>query len=132
MFMQLKEPLREGSKVKGTLVFEKAGKIDIEYEVSRHACHEVVDTLQGYWGCTDTGSIFDRYGWMNSFHRPLRDFSIRVDSRLYFSRRDTCLRAGRDFPIWRGIRFICTLADVTLPIDGVMVSTPLFTPVVRN
>lgn len=33
MFMGLKEPLEKGQRVKGTLVFEKAGKIDIEYEV---------------------------------------------------------------------------------------------------
>jgi periplasmic copper chaperone A len=33
MFMQLKQSVREGEKVKATLVFEKAGKIDIEFVV---------------------------------------------------------------------------------------------------
>jgi copper(I)-binding protein len=33
MFMDLKEPLKKGERVKGTLTFEKAGKIDVEYAV---------------------------------------------------------------------------------------------------
>ncbi len=33
MFMELKQGLKAGEKVKGTLVFEKAGKIDVEYAV---------------------------------------------------------------------------------------------------
>ncbi len=33
MFMALKGQLKEGDKVKGTLVFEKAGKVDVEYTV---------------------------------------------------------------------------------------------------
>jgi hypothetical protein len=33
MFMELKRPPREGERVKGTLLFEKAGKVDIEYTV---------------------------------------------------------------------------------------------------
>ena len=33
MFMDLKEPPKEGSTVKGTLVFEKAGPVQIEYKV---------------------------------------------------------------------------------------------------
>ncbi|WP_445501259.1 DUF1775 domain-containing protein [Microvirga sp. G4-2] len=33
MFMDLKEPLKEGQIVKGTLVFEKAGTVDVEYTV---------------------------------------------------------------------------------------------------
>jgi copper(I)-binding protein len=33
MFMDLKEPLREGQTIKGTLVFEKAGTVDVEYSV---------------------------------------------------------------------------------------------------
>jgi copper(I)-binding protein len=33
MMMDLKQPLRAGEKIKGTLVFEKAGTIDIEYVV---------------------------------------------------------------------------------------------------
>jgi copper(I)-binding protein len=33
MLMGLKQPLEKGQKVKGTLEFEKAGKIDIEYAV---------------------------------------------------------------------------------------------------
>lgn len=33
MFMDLKEPLKEGQTVKGTLVFEKAGPVEVEYTV---------------------------------------------------------------------------------------------------
>ena len=33
MFMDLKEPLKEGTMVKGQLQFEKAGKVDVEYKV---------------------------------------------------------------------------------------------------
>jgi copper(I)-binding protein len=33
MLMDLKRPLKEGDKVKGTLQFEKAGKVEIEYAV---------------------------------------------------------------------------------------------------
>jgi periplasmic copper chaperone A len=33
MFMDLKEPIKGGSTVKGTLVFEKAGAVEIEYKV---------------------------------------------------------------------------------------------------
>jgi uncharacterized protein YcnI len=33
MFMDLKEPLKEGQTLKGTLTFEKAGSIDVEYMV---------------------------------------------------------------------------------------------------
>ena len=33
MFMGLKQPLEKGQSVKGTLEFEKAGKVDVEYTV---------------------------------------------------------------------------------------------------
>jgi copper(I)-binding protein len=33
MLMDLKQPLMQGEKVKGTLQFEKAGKVEIEYAV---------------------------------------------------------------------------------------------------
>lgn len=33
MFMDLKAPVEQGKNVKGTLVFEKAGKVDVEYTV---------------------------------------------------------------------------------------------------
>ncbi|MGO4527201.1 DUF1775 domain-containing protein [Microvirga sp. 2MCAF35] len=33
MFMDLKEPLKEGQTLKGTLVFEKAGSVEVEYTV---------------------------------------------------------------------------------------------------
>jgi periplasmic copper chaperone A len=33
MFMDLKEPLKEGQTIKGTLVFEKAGSVAVEYAV---------------------------------------------------------------------------------------------------
>jgi len=31
MFVDLKEPIKEGDRVKGTLEFEKAGKVEVEY-----------------------------------------------------------------------------------------------------
>ncbi|MGE0564089.1 MAG: copper chaperone PCu(A)C [Pseudolabrys sp.] len=37
MFMGLKKPLVEGESFKGTLVFEKAGKIEVEYKVDKLA-----------------------------------------------------------------------------------------------
>lgn len=33
MFMDLKAPVKEGDMIKGTLVFEKAGSLDLEFEV---------------------------------------------------------------------------------------------------
>jgi copper(I)-binding protein len=33
MFMQLKAPFEQGKNVKGTLVFEKAGAVEVEYAV---------------------------------------------------------------------------------------------------
>jgi copper(I)-binding protein len=33
MFFDLKQPLKEGQSVKGTLVFEKAGTVEVEYGV---------------------------------------------------------------------------------------------------
>ena len=33
MFMDLKEPFKEGAMVKGQLQFEKAGKVDVEFKV---------------------------------------------------------------------------------------------------
>ncbi len=33
MFMDLKRPLKEGEKFKGTLVFEKAGPLEVEFKV---------------------------------------------------------------------------------------------------
>ncbi len=33
MLMDLKQPLEKGQRIKGTLEFEKAGKVDIEYSV---------------------------------------------------------------------------------------------------
>jgi len=33
MFMELKSGLKDGQTVKGTLIFEKAGKVDVEYKV---------------------------------------------------------------------------------------------------
>jgi periplasmic copper chaperone A len=34
MFMDLKEPLKQGAALKGTLVFAKAGKIEVEFQVA--------------------------------------------------------------------------------------------------
>jgi copper(I)-binding protein len=37
MFVNLKKPFVEGERIKGTLVFEKAGKVDVEYVVDKIA-----------------------------------------------------------------------------------------------
>lgn len=34
MFIDLRQPLKQGEKIKGTLVFEKAGAVEIEYDVA--------------------------------------------------------------------------------------------------
>lgn len=34
MFMDLKETIKQGAPLKGTLLFEKAGKVDVEYHVA--------------------------------------------------------------------------------------------------
>jgi copper(I)-binding protein len=34
MFVGLKRPLEQGQKVKGTLEFQKAGKVDVEFDVA--------------------------------------------------------------------------------------------------
>ena len=34
MLVDLKRPLKEGERVKGTLVFERAGTVDIEYRIA--------------------------------------------------------------------------------------------------
>jgi uncharacterized protein YcnI/copper(I)-binding protein len=41
MFMQLKEPLFAGKSVKGTLVFEKSGTVEIEYSVAPIGAREM-------------------------------------------------------------------------------------------
>ena len=41
MFMDLKEPLKEGQTIKGTLVFEKAGSVAVEYAGARHGRRSV-------------------------------------------------------------------------------------------
>jgi len=33
MFMELKQPLKQGESIKGTLTFEKAGSVDVEFKV---------------------------------------------------------------------------------------------------
>jgi copper(I)-binding protein len=33
MMLDLKEPIKQGEPVKGTLTFEKAGSVDVEYAV---------------------------------------------------------------------------------------------------
>jgi hypothetical protein len=35
MFMDLKEPAKEGETFKGTLTFEKAGTVDVEFAVGK-------------------------------------------------------------------------------------------------
>ena len=33
MFVELTRPLQKGDRIKGTLVFERAGKVDVDYAV---------------------------------------------------------------------------------------------------
>ena len=33
MFMELKQPLKQDERVKGTLTFEKAGTVEVEFKV---------------------------------------------------------------------------------------------------
>lgn len=53
MFMDVKEPFKEGEKIKATLAFEKAGSIDVEFNVSTaagkssaHSTHQHTDATQ--------------------------------------------------------------------------------------
>ena len=48
MFMQLKEPLKEGEVLKGELVFEKAGKVPIEYKVGAIAAAAPPSAMPGH------------------------------------------------------------------------------------
>ena len=34
MFMDIKQPLKQGDKLKATLTFEKAGKLDVSFDVN--------------------------------------------------------------------------------------------------
>lgn len=43
MFMQLKQPLKQGDKVKATLVFEKAGTVDVVFNVDSVAAKSSTD-----------------------------------------------------------------------------------------
>lgn len=47
MFMQLKEPLKEGEILKGDLVFEKAGTVPVEYKVGAIAAGAMPDAMHG-------------------------------------------------------------------------------------
>jgi periplasmic copper chaperone A len=46
MFMELKQPFEKDQRVKGTLVFEKAGKLEIEYMVEAIGASPAVDHSQ--------------------------------------------------------------------------------------
>jgi copper(I)-binding protein len=49
MFMELKEPLKQGDMVKGTLTFEKAGSVEVEFKVGAIGAKEGTDgTHQGH------------------------------------------------------------------------------------
>lgn len=54
MFMQLKEPLKEGEMVKATLAFEKAGTVDVEFKVeAANAKHEGHSDHSGHAASAD-------------------------------------------------------------------------------
>ena len=48
MFMELKQPLKQGETVKGTLTFEKAGSVDVEFKVDSIAAKGGADAHQGH------------------------------------------------------------------------------------
>lgn len=48
MFMELKQPLKQGETVKGTLTFEKAGSVDVEFKVDSIAAKGGADGHQGH------------------------------------------------------------------------------------
>jgi copper(I)-binding protein len=48
MFMQLKEPFKEGEVLKGELVFEKAGKVPVEYKVGAIAAGMPPHAMPGH------------------------------------------------------------------------------------
>ena len=48
MFMDLKRQLKEGEKVKGTLTFEKAGTVDVEFKVDSIAAKGATGEHKGH------------------------------------------------------------------------------------
>jgi copper(I)-binding protein len=48
MFMQLKKPLKQGEVLKGELIFEKAGKVPIEYKVGAIAAGAPPRAMPGH------------------------------------------------------------------------------------
>lgn len=50
MMMGLKEPLKEGEKVKGTLIFEKTGTVEVEYKVEAMGATMDHDKDEGHAG----------------------------------------------------------------------------------
>jgi copper(I)-binding protein len=48
MFMQLKKPLKQGEVLKGELIFEKAGKVPIEYKVGAIAAGAPPRAMSGH------------------------------------------------------------------------------------
>jgi copper(I)-binding protein len=57
MLMDLKQPLKKGGKVKGTLVFEKAGKVDVEYAVRAMDDKGSKGGMSGGMGGMDQGKM---------------------------------------------------------------------------
>ena len=48
MFMELKQPLKQGEMMKGTLTFEKAGSVEVEFKVDSIAAKGGADAHQGH------------------------------------------------------------------------------------
>jgi hypothetical protein len=48
MMIGLKEPLKEGKMVKGTLVFEKAGTVDVEFKVEAMGAKEATGATEDH------------------------------------------------------------------------------------
>ena len=48
MFMGLKQPLKQGDRVKGTLSFEKAGALDVEYSVESVGARQPAASGKGH------------------------------------------------------------------------------------
>ena len=52
MFLGLKQPLKQGDHVKGTLMFEKAGALEVEYTVESIGAQQPMSTGMGHMQMT--------------------------------------------------------------------------------
>ena len=79
MFVGVTAPLEQGKRVKGTLEFEKAGKIEVEYAVEA-----IGGTPKGHWGrwailATPRALVFDLDRRGMSRPRPLASLDDTIE-----------------------------------------------------